>query len=397
MSERPGRSASAAAMRSGRIGCGEVITKSTTLTADVGPCPGNGIIIGADNIRLNLNGHTVSGTPGPGSGNDAGIRLPKRTGVRITGQPGSSGRKGTVTGFDAGVVVNGGSGNTVENLTVRDNVGPLLQDAPLGDGVAIFESANNRILNNDILRNGLYDGVSILGLGADNNVVQGNVVAEGVNVDETRGTFSAGGAGIVMNNVLDVNTMVPIRGNRVLDNTVRDNPSSGVSNVANVDGVIARNRVERNGLQFFGVDDFRPGHGIGVQGGPGLPDDSMRVLVEGNVTNENGIAGIILVGNTDDNLVRENQSFRNGVAGIAVTLGRRNDPSLVPDHNSIVNNDTGYNQVVDLLDGSGGFVDCGTNEWFGNTWGPLSTRAAEFGLSTMYFPECTGTGGSGPS
>ncbi|HEV2810870.1 MAG TPA: hypothetical protein VGV93_10810, partial [Acidimicrobiales bacterium] len=88
--EPTGRRASIAAMRSGRLNCGDVITQTTTLTADVGPCPGNGIIIGADNIMLNLNGHTISGTPGPGDGNAAGIRLPFRTGVRITGQPGNS-------------------------------------------------------------------------------------------------------------------------------------------------------------------------------------------------------------------------------------------------------------------------------------------------------------------
>ncbi len=382
-------------MKSGRISCGDRITRSTTLTADVGPCPANGIIIGADNIMLNLNGHSVSGTAGPGTGNDAGIRLPNKTGVRITGLPGSSGMKGTVTGFDAGVVVGGGSGNTIENLAVRDNVGPFLQDVPLGDGIAVFESANNRIINNQIVGNGLYDGVAILGLGADNNLVQRNLVAQNVNVvpGDPASTFSAGGAGIVMNNVLDVNTMVPIHGNSVLDNTIRDHPASGVSNVANVDGVIARNRVERNGLQFYGVDDFRPGHGIGVQGGPGLEDHSMRVLIEQNVTDENGIAGIIALGDTDDNVIRQNRSFRNGLAGIVLTSAR-NDPGLLPKNNSITNNDTGYNAVIDLFDASGGFVDCGTNEWLGNTWGPLTTRAAEYGFTTMYFPDCTATGGS---
>ncbi len=39
------------------------------------------IIVGADNITLNLNGHTISGTPGPGDGNAAGVRVPNRTGV----------------------------------------------------------------------------------------------------------------------------------------------------------------------------------------------------------------------------------------------------------------------------------------------------------------------------
>ncbi|MDP9366755.1 MAG: hypothetical protein M3Q03_00525, partial [Chloroflexota bacterium] len=134
--EPKGNSASPAAMRAGRLSCGDVITKSTTLVADIGPCPADGITIGADNIRLNLNGHTISGTPGVGDGNAAGIRLPFRTGVTITGHPGNSGKTGTVTGFDGGVFVNGGSGNTVENLVVRDNIGPLAEFEPtLADGI----------------------------------------------------------------------------------------------------------------------------------------------------------------------------------------------------------------------------------------------------------------------
>ncbi|HEV2126069.1 MAG TPA: hypothetical protein VGW38_25210, partial [Chloroflexota bacterium] len=154
---------------SATVTCGQTITRSTTLVSDVGPCPGDGIIIGADNITLNLNGRTISGTPGPGNGNAAGVRLPNRTGVTVTGLPGGSGMKGTVTGFDAGVFINRGSGNIVQNLAVTDNVGPADTDALLGDGIAVFYSANNKILNNLVARNGLYDGIGILGLGSDNN------------------------------------------------------------------------------------------------------------------------------------------------------------------------------------------------------------------------------------
>src|SRR5436309_2045718 len=39
--------------------CGATITVTTTLTEDVGPCPSDGITIGASNVTLNLGGHTV--------------------------------------------------------------------------------------------------------------------------------------------------------------------------------------------------------------------------------------------------------------------------------------------------------------------------------------------------
>ncbi len=51
------------------------------------------------------------------AGEFAGIRVAGRTGVRLIGHPGGarSGKMGTVSGFEAGVVIDGGSTNTVEN------------------------------------------------------------------------------------------------------------------------------------------------------------------------------------------------------------------------------------------------------------------------------------------
>ncbi|HSH61086.1 MAG TPA: hypothetical protein VK988_15895, partial [Acidimicrobiales bacterium] len=120
----PPRSAGTPANAAATVTCGETITKNTTLTADVGPCAADGIIIGADNITLNLNGRRVFGNSDQGaSGEFAAIRLAGRTGVTVTGHPGKSGKTGTVSGFEAGVVIDGGSANTVQNVTARDNIG----------------------------------------------------------------------------------------------------------------------------------------------------------------------------------------------------------------------------------------------------------------------------------
>ena len=43
------------------LSCGDTITADTTLTSDLVDCPSNGIVIGADDITLDLNGHTVAG------------------------------------------------------------------------------------------------------------------------------------------------------------------------------------------------------------------------------------------------------------------------------------------------------------------------------------------------
>lgn len=243
---------------SANVTCGQTITRSTTLVSDVGPCPRDGIVVGADNITLNLNGHTVFGTPGPGDGFAAGIRLPNRSGVTVTGLPGASGKKGTVTGFDAGIVVNRGSGNRIENLNVRDNIGPETTDAFLGDGIALFKSANNRIINNMVAHNGFYDGITALGPGTDNNLFQDNLVEENVGL----GGF---GSGFILSNFFeedDPRRGESIIGNRIINNVVRKNQLAGISTVSNVRGQIIGNLVEDNGAPFQ-----NQANGIGVSRG----------------------------------------------------------------------------------------------------------------------------------
>ena len=48
-----------------QVSCGATITTDTQLDSDLANCPSNGIVIGADNITLDLNGHTVSGDGAP--------------------------------------------------------------------------------------------------------------------------------------------------------------------------------------------------------------------------------------------------------------------------------------------------------------------------------------------
>jgi len=47
------------------VGCGDTITTDTTLDSDLVNCPNNGIVIGANNITLDLNGHTIDGDGAP--------------------------------------------------------------------------------------------------------------------------------------------------------------------------------------------------------------------------------------------------------------------------------------------------------------------------------------------
>ena len=44
-----------------RVSCGQTIVTSTKLANDLIDCPSNGIVIGANNVTLDLNGHVVDG------------------------------------------------------------------------------------------------------------------------------------------------------------------------------------------------------------------------------------------------------------------------------------------------------------------------------------------------
>jgi len=149
------------------LACGSTVSQSTTLTANVGPCAGgDGLVITASNITLNLNGFKVIGKKH--AGDAAGVRLANVTGVTVRG--------GTVQGFDAGVAIFGGSGNTVTNLTVKENVNDYQGGAcDLGDGISMTNSDNNTISANRVANNGPYGGITLIA-DSDGNQIKNNTV-----------------------------------------------------------------------------------------------------------------------------------------------------------------------------------------------------------------------------
>ncbi len=91
--------------------CGTVITRSTTLTADLLGCTSDGLIIGASRLTLDLGGHTLGGATGNGS---VGIRIAGRQDVKIV--------NGSIAGFDTGIAVADSKRVTVRDVTVSSEV-----------------------------------------------------------------------------------------------------------------------------------------------------------------------------------------------------------------------------------------------------------------------------------
>ena len=242
------------------VTCGTVVTTSITLTSDLGPCAGDALIAGADNITINLGGYTISGT-----GSGAGVRVAQHSGVTVT--------SGAIQGFHTGVVLDESTTSTVTRLVLRNNV----------RGVNLAGSDNNLIEKNTILNSGL-DAIR-LGLSA-NNLVTKNTL--------TGNVFGIG--------VADFST-----GNLVEKNLLRDTRGFGVAVFSDSDS----NRLEKNDVQ-----QTLQGDGISVSpdsdltlilkniaslnNDDGIDTDNPQTTITGNVANNNVDLGIEAVAGVTD-------------------------------------------------------------------------------------------------
>src|SRR5262245_27575186 len=102
--------------------CGATIVDNLKLDHDL-TCAANGLVVAADGITLNLQGHTIAG---PGS--DIGISVIGRSNVSIVG--------GTIQGFATGVLVNNSTGVVLkDNQLVANGDGLDLQAGSVGNTV----------------------------------------------------------------------------------------------------------------------------------------------------------------------------------------------------------------------------------------------------------------------
>lgn len=239
------------------LACGDVVTSSTTLTADLQCAPGqDGIVVSGHGIVIDLAGHTL----------DGGTDQLHSAGVRLT--PGSSGvvvQHGTIAHFGVGVVLDTATDNRVWDLVLHANV----------RGVDVANASRNVIDKNTISGSGL-DAVRLDGAADDNRVAQnslsGNVFGVGVAggartlvtqnvISTTRGfgvaVFSDAAAATVSRNTVTGGSWYGIEvttegaGTTVSQNDVSGNARDGI--YAGVSGVhVARNLATYNGQS--GID-----------------------------------------------------------------------------------------------------------------------------------------------
>lgn len=312
--------------------------------------PTNGLIIGADNVTLNLNGHSVIGASVANGGDEAGILIDGVDGATITDSP----RPNTdaITGFDAGVVIIEGCNNTVENLNIAGNVGV---DGDYGEGVQVRNArctslaTGNKVRNNSIVGNGPYAGITLL-WDSDYNTVEGN------NIGADAATIQD----------------IGIR----LEQDVTPVPSN-CTTVPDVVGARTtdENLVKGNTVNGSAID------GISILGGH---CDAILNTIEANTVSENPLNGIRLNNRVKQTTVKDNKVLNNGGAGIKLTLNATGN--TIHDNVALGNNPVVGGPVVsplapphgDLHDANPPLDPPGcANNWYSNTYvtkhPPLST------------------------
>ena len=373
--------------------CGSTITQDTTLTGSM-TCPGDGLFIGASNVTLNLNGHTISG-PGPN------VRpAPNQiySGVNVLfGRSGVTVTNGTIRAFNIGVTTQvNANGNQISFLgLVNNGQGILTQFSPStgaasnnnfihdntieastgANGSAVWLQGDGHTFQTNIVRNNQNSGVTLTG---DGNTVSGNDVAANtfLGIELRGGSASTADRNNVVNNRIWANeaTGIAVNGdeNRISGNALADNRGNGI----NVGGPSAprrwvNNRIESNSLSGTGRPDQQfPTIGlfaaqsahvvgnriVGIGRGAGIfaSANSAGSLIATNQLTGNSDGVNVSPGATTTTL-QGNQALQNADDGIDT-----DSPSTI-----LVGNVGAYNGDLGI-EAVAGVVDGGGNRAFGN-------------------------------
>jgi parallel beta-helix repeat protein len=310
------------------VHCGDVITQDTTLDSDLIGCHGPGLEIAANNVTLDLAGHTIESDGQTNFANGHGVISINRHGVTV--------ENGVVKNFTV---------SQVELVNVTDSTVQELQltgDALTTSGVRVGGvSQRNAVLHNTITSASAATiiegrGVAVNQFSAPSPQPEQNTIAQN--------TIRGYGRGILIRSS---------RGNLITGNDIRQGGFTGVQLDAGADG----NLVHQNTMAGFAYGG--PGNAVvevfdsdrnvlsgnSVTGGPmngitvGFGADGTRT--ENNEILRNGADGVLVSQDATATVVQGNQSDRNGDDGIDV----ENPSTLVSGNHTWFNGDLGIEAV----------------------------------------------------
>jgi parallel beta-helix repeat protein len=220
------------------VSCGDTITTDTTLDSDLVNCPNNGIVIGADDVTLDLNGHLVDGDGTPAAVCDPDTEFCD-TGVASDGHDGITVMHGSVREFDFGVWV----GNFTGRIVRHNRLLGISSSRNRFAGLGFFHVARS------VIRNSSGNGNGVVGwfLVQDSHHVR--ILHNSFRHNGDQGIFVADSArNLIRRNLLSRNKVYGIVLERADRNQVRRNRSVrdgevGIYVAPGSRNVIVRNRV----------------------------------------------------------------------------------------------------------------------------------------------------------
>jgi parallel beta-helix repeat protein len=304
--------------------CGDVITHDTVLDNDLFDCSKDGIVIGADGITLDLNGHTISGaflqpedwqySPGAGVLNRGYANVTIENGVIGQFAQGADFR-----GLPTQASMDDHS--TVRGLTVGRSI----------DGILV---SGNQSLVEDNTISAPEGGINVTGSG---NVLAGN----------TGVIFVSGSTNLVEHNVGAITTS----GNH---NVIRDNADVWVLDLSGHGNIVKNNTSEeRRGIWLIRWADHSQIKGNSLLGNPFggmLFFQATDNLVARNRVIDPGEGGIAMTGGSDRNEIVRNEVSGATNAGDRITIGAGLDGSgigIADSHDNRIERNTVVGNTAD--------------------------------------------------
>ena len=262
-----------------KVACGETITASLRLANSLLDCPGDGLVVGAADLTIDLGGHRIDGV-----GAESG-------GVGIRNEPGFAGvtiRNGLVTQFYDGVRLGFAAGTSLSGLRLFYN----------DTGIRLISSDGNEIRN--CVATGNDNGFSLEAFSRRNAFVENDASGNGYDgfyVEQSGGTFAGNTASANGAHGFELYTAA---GALLKGNAVRANQAAGiVIDLDSTDNVLKGNRSSGNGTHgieiFSGARNVLTRNTLEENAGHGIRSDTNQVELRANRADRNGFAN----GNAD--------------------------------------------------------------------------------------------------
>jgi parallel beta-helix repeat protein len=322
-----------------------------TLHDNLVNCPNNGIIIGADNVTVDLNYHTIDGDGTPAAGCDPATEFCD-TGVANFGNNGVTVIHGSLRQFAAGVDFGEVRNNRLLDISASNNKGigiqlfnssrSLIQSSSgagtsvrhEGTGLGLFDCNRVRVLDNSFRQNGEV-GVQVND--SSDNLIKRNRVSHN------------GGEGLLMGH----GERNRIKRNRVVRNGAGITLGPGSHNVIKRNHVFRGRdgiRIEQGRGNLVADNTVRHARRAGIR--LGIPHPFLggaHNTVRGNVVNDTRVDGFLVNAKDDHSLLKGNTAKGAGDDGFDV----ESHSATLTRNEADRNGDLGIDAVRGVNDGGG--------------------------------------------